>query len=101
MIADNISKDHDRFRPFLRFIRWAQFPSLRQPYVLLEPKLDGFRQIHSRAYRRVLSNLGSSRTYFTGYHRITSIWLTLNTPLRQPRRTSMSSAISDVFTDGP
>ncbi|KAG5446243.1 hypothetical protein CSKR_102969 [Clonorchis sinensis] len=37
--------------PSLGLIRWAQSPSFRQPYVLLEPKLHCFREIHSFAYQ--------------------------------------------------
>ncbi|KER22274.1 hypothetical protein T265_09600 [Opisthorchis viverrini] len=32
--------------PFLWLIRWAQSPSFRQSYVLLEPKLNRFLEIH-------------------------------------------------------
>ncbi|KER28341.1 hypothetical protein T265_04801 [Opisthorchis viverrini] len=48
-VTENSSTAHDGFRLSWGLIRWAQSPSFRQPYVLLEPKLDCFREIHSFA----------------------------------------------------
>ncbi|KER26169.1 LOW QUALITY PROTEIN: hypothetical protein T265_14057, partial [Opisthorchis viverrini] len=46
-VAENSSTAHDRFRP--SWARQALSPIFRQPHVLVDPKLDCFREIHSFA----------------------------------------------------